>query len=312
MAGLHTGNLANSSSEEEAYNTAEGHNDLPVPDSFIPANIASHPSVSKNLYRVLKSASKSDVDPSRSTHIGSDGPVSCPSFAPSAPSFPVNNDVTLPSKGTTRNPEKQPLSRHEVGQCSYMVPIRPERKFSSTKDPPLFKPKGTDGRHPSYIQSGRFIEECEEQGPGYMGGEGPLYHVRSLLDDSEEDGNLSGSPHGTPGFNKSINLSDSSRNSIGSDLDFILRNSNMDLAALTVFDKPIPTRAKHSPTLSDALKSIKKKAKEACGRKKEKIKPISLFMDVEAEHIDDQYRTNGGSSNQSRALRACNPSSGLP
>lgn len=93
------------------------------------------------------------------------------------------------------------------------------------------------------------------------------------------------------------------KNTIGSDLDSILANPNIDLAALTVFDNPPESSVKAS-----------KKDSNFRGRSKltkEKFRSISLLDGNEDNLADIPISISDGNWTASRALRARSPAEDL-
>ena len=90
-----------------------------------------------------------------------------------------------------------------------MVPFYADGHYTPRSDPPIFK---------SSVLSG---------------GESSCTYVGMLSRENIEQERNFGSPLCTPDKSGPIILSESPRNSIGSDIDSLLGNPNLDLAALT-------------------------------------------------------------------------------
>ena len=96
---------------------------------------------------------------------------------------------------------------------------------------------------------------------------------------------------------------ESPRNSVGSDIESIFANPNLDLAALTVFDKP---------PLSSNWNPIDRSHKVTNKTSRGKFRAISLFADNENDLTDIPIMVNKGNRDPTRALRARNPALASP
>ena len=104
-----------------------------------------------------------------------------------------------------------------------------------------------------------------------------------------------------------VDLSDSPRNSVESDIESILGYPNIDLAALTVFDRPPRTTDNSVPIPSSSNVTIQNSSKVKNKNNKGKMKSIALFSDEEENLKDIPIDMAEICTKVPRTLRAGNP-----
>lgn len=110
----------------------------------------------------------------------------------------------------------------------------------------------------------------------------------------------------------SVTPPESPRNSVGCDIESLLRNPNFDLAALTVFDRPPKDPESHEANSKKGNVTIRKKAKSSKNLGKGKYKSIALFTEGEDNLSDIPISVGEVNLDVTRALRASHPDMGAP
>ena len=104
-----------------------------------------------------------------------------------------------------------------------------------------------------------------------------------------------------------VDLPESPHNMVASDIDFLMGNPHIDLAALTVFYKAIVSPVGVNPNSSVSNVTIRKKKKSGMRHSRGNLRTLSLHSDEQDNFTDIPIDIADDISDNFRALRACHP-----